>query len=82
MLVPVEATSPQAAELIATTRRAVPPEASVAAYVNLLGPVAPDNFEQDARRLLQARPDELHLYHFGLANERQVPLFARLASLA
>ena len=32
--------------------------------------------------LLQAGADELHLYHFGLANEQQLPLFSRLASLS
>jgi hypothetical protein len=54
----------------------------VAAYVNLLAPIEPDDFDEHARRLLHAGADELHLYHFGLANRKQLPFFSRLASLA
>ena len=61
---------------------AVPAGASVAAYVNLLAPIEPEDLEGQAWQLLHAGADELHLYHFGLANEEQLPLFSRLASLS
>jgi len=82
VLVPVEATSPHGADAIAEARRSVPPGVSVAAYVNLLVPVEPDGFEEHARRLLHAGADELHLYHFGLASRKQLPLFSRLTSVS
>ena len=82
VLVPVEATSPHSADAIAAARRLVPASVSVAAYVNLLAPIEPDDFDEHARRLLHAGADELHLYHFGLANRKQLPFFSRLASLA
>jgi hypothetical protein len=80
VLVPVEATSPHSPEAIAAARRSVPAGVSVAAYVNLLVPVEANGFEEHAGRLLNAGADELHLYHFGLANRKQLPLFARLTS--
>jgi hypothetical protein len=51
----------------------------VAAYVNLLAPLEPGDFDEHAGRLLNAGADELHLYHFGLANVSQLGLFSRLA---
>jgi hypothetical protein len=80
VLVPVEAAAPNSPAVIAAARHCVPAGVSVAAYVNLLVPVGDDGFEEHAARLLDAGADELHLYHFGLANRRQLPLFARLTS--
>jgi len=60
----------------------VPAGVGVAAYVNLLAPIEPEDLEWQARRLLHVGADELHLYHFGLANEEQLPLFSCLASLS
>lgn len=80
VLVPVEATSPHSPDVIAVARHCVPAGVDVAAYVNLLVPVEVDGFEEHAVRLLNTGADELHLYHFGLANGKQLPLFARLAS--
>lgn len=79
VLVPVEATSPHPADALAAARRLVPPGVSVAAYVNLLAPLEPGDFDEHAGRLLNAGADELHLYHFGLANVSQLGLFSRLA---
>jgi len=81
-LVPVEATSPRSADAVAAARRSVPADVSVAAYVNLLAPIAPDDFDEHAGRLLHAGADELHLYHFGLANRKQLAFFSLLASLS
>jgi len=81
VLVPVEPTSHDSTDAIASMRNLVTPEVSVAAYVNLLGAIEPDDFDEHATRLLHAGADELHLYHLGLANRRQLPLFSRLASL-
>ena len=82
VLVPVQAASRLGADAIAAARRLVPAGASVAAYVNLLAPIEPEDLEGQAWQLLHAGADELHLYHFGLANEEQLPLFSRLASLS
>jgi len=51
----------------------------VAAYVNLLGPIEATGFDAQASRLRSAA-DEVHLYHFGLANPYQIPLFLALGS--
>jgi hypothetical protein len=80
VLVPIQATSTNIAGDVAAARHLVPPEVSVAAYVNLLAPIAPDDFDEHASRLLKAGADELHLYHFGLANPERLPLFSRLTS--
>ncbi len=80
VLVPVEATSPHSPDVIAAARHSVPAAVSVAAYVNVLVPVEADGFEEHAVRLLNVGADELHLYHFGLANRKQLPRFARLTS--
>lgn len=76
----IQATSTNIAGDVAAARHLVPPEVSVAAYVNLLAPIAPDDFDEHASRLLKAGADELHLYHFGLANPERLPLFSRLTS--
>jgi hypothetical protein len=80
VLVPVEAKSPDCAEVIATARGSVPASVGVAAYANLLEPVEPDDLDAIAGRLLHAGADELQLYHFGIANKSQLALFAALAS--
>jgi len=80
VLVPVEATSPNCDDVIVTTRRSVPAGVGVGAYVNLLAPVEPDDVDEQAERLLHAGADELQLYHFGIANKTQLPLFTALAS--
>jgi hypothetical protein len=49
---------------------------NVAAYVSLLGPIERQGLDVRVR----AGADELHLYHFGLANEEQLELFSLLAS--
>jgi len=82
VLVPLEPASPTGGEVIDTARRRVPGGVDVAAYVNLLGPVEPDGFEAQAGRIVSWGADELHLYHFGLANERQLPFFSELAALS
>ncbi len=81
VLVPVQAESPRIAEVIEATRISVSEGVSVAVYVNLLGPIEPDELDKHARALLRAGADELHLYHFGLANQRQLRFFSRLTSL-
>ena len=80
VLVPVPVVSLQTLEMIRATRDCVPSGIGVAAYVNLLGAIEPVDFPEHATRLLGAGYDELHLYHFGLANKRQIPFFSRLAS--
>ena len=80
VLVPVEAMSPDSSNIIATTRQSVPAGVGVTAYVNLLAPIEPDDFDAHAQRLLNAGADALELYHFGIANRSQLPLFAALAS--
>ncbi|MGO9584550.1 MAG: hypothetical protein ACLP36_17325 [Acidimicrobiales bacterium] len=82
VLVPVDPTSARSGEVIAAARRSVPAGVKVAAYVNLLGPVEPAEFGTHTSRLIAAEPDELHLYHFGLANDRQLALFSALASMS
>ncbi len=77
--VPVEAASPNVADVIETTRACVSPGVAVAAYVNLLAPVEPDEAAEHTDRLLHAGADELQCYHFGLANRTQLPLFSALA---
>jgi len=79
VLVPVEAASPNVADVIETTRACVSPGVAVAAYVNLLAPVEPDEAAEHTDRLLRAGADELQCYHFGLANRTQLPLFSALA---
>ncbi|MGA2528414.1 MAG: hypothetical protein ABSG36_04535 [Acidimicrobiales bacterium] len=81
VLVPVEPTDPGTPALIAATRSSVPSHVATAAYVNLLGPIRTAGFDEHAKRLVSAA-DELHLYHFGLASTRQIPLFSSLASLS
>jgi hypothetical protein len=66
--------------VIAATRSSIPAEVATAAYVNLLGPIEPADFDERADQLLSCA-DELHLYHFGLANARQLPLFSALSPL-
>jgi hypothetical protein len=72
--------SPDSANIIATARQSVPAGVDVAAYVNLLAPIEPGDFDGHAQRLLNVGADELELYHFGIANKSQLPLFAALAS--
>ncbi|MGA3216138.1 MAG: hypothetical protein ABSD97_10685 [Acidimicrobiales bacterium] len=80
VLVPVKADSSDNVDVIATARALVPEGVAVAGYVNLLGPAEPDANERRARSLLDAGADELHLYHFGLANRSQLTMFSRLAA--
>ena len=83
MLVPVDANSESGAEVIATACSPCRQNGSrAAAYVNLVGLVELDDPETQAGRINSWGADELHLYHFGLANERQLRLFSRLASPA
>jgi len=82
VLVPVEAASPHGADVIGAARRSVPSGVAVAAYVNLLAPIEPVDFDEHAGRLMGVGADELHLYHFGLANWTQLSFFSRLASLS
>ena len=58
----------------------MPAAVAVEAYVDLLVPVAAGEHDEQARRLWDMGADELQLYHFGLANERQAALFSELAS--
>jgi hypothetical protein len=79
VLAPVEPTSPGSSQVIARLRALLPEGVDAAGYLNLLG-TDPGGFDEHAKRLANSGADELHLYHFGLANERQLELFFRLAS--
>ena len=76
VLVPVQATSPDNGKVTDAARALVANGVNVAAYVSLLGPIERQGLEVRVR----AGADELHLYHFGLANEEQLELFSLLAS--
>jgi hypothetical protein len=81
VLTPLEPTSPRCADTIGALRALLPEGVAAAGYVNLLG-AEPAGFEAHADRLANAGADELHLYHFGVANKAQLELFSRLASLS
>jgi hypothetical protein len=82
VLVPVEPTSSHSEELIAATRALVPEDVDIAAYLSLLGSLGTEDIGEHAKRLVDAGAGELHLYHFGLANEQQLRFFSELASLS
>jgi hypothetical protein len=79
VLVPVDPALEPRAEITAV-RSALAEGASLGVYLNLLGLGGADEAEHHAARLLPIDAEELHLYHFGLANRALLPLFSKLAS--
>lgn len=80
VLVPCWPTGPASADAIAATRRLVPDDVTVGAYVTVLPPANPDELGAHVERLAAAGTGELHLYHLGLAGPDRRPLLRQLAT--
>ncbi|WP_214411824.1 hypothetical protein [Sphaerisporangium fuscum] len=75
-------TGPESAERVRLTRRMLPEEVAVGAYVTVLPPIRPDEITPHVRRLAEAGAQEIHLYHAGLAGPHRHGLLAEAVRAA